>query len=152
MGGHIGPPRRTVHGLCRLRLRLAHDRARVQPHTDLVERHGEILPPADDVRLDLRRGPGFRHRAASVISCRCVQGPGTEPRGEPATTLRAPIRKGQSVSSYLRAPHSTPVSGSRTAPAAVPPPAWLVFGAYGTTREETEATMREHSARSEVSA
>ncbi|ESU50879.1 Thiol peroxidase, Bcp-type [Streptomyces sp. HCCB10043] len=39
-------------------------------HPDLVEHHSELLAPADDVRLDLRRGPGIRHCAASVVVVR----------------------------------------------------------------------------------
>ena len=76
LGLHIGhgpvdrdvrPPERVVDGGDDLGLGVADDRLRVHPHPDLVERLGQLLAPADDVRLDLRRGPGVRHRAASVV-------------------------------------------------------------------------------------
>ena len=61
----IRPARGVVHGRGEPGLGIANDRRRVPPHPDLVEGHRELVPPAPDVRLDLRRGPGIRHCAAS---------------------------------------------------------------------------------------
>ncbi|GAA3622690.1 hypothetical protein GCM10023079_10670 [Streptomyces chitinivorans] len=82
----------------------------MHPHRQLVQRLGELLPPADDLRLDLRGGPGFRHRTASVVSSVSSAPPGPLRTGSPAT--------GQSGSSPTsdapRHPRHTPWLGFRT--------------------------------------